>query len=381
MTSDFDDFPIIVVGAGLYGLTCAQQLAEKLRVPVAIIEARNNLGGNAYSYIEENSGIEVHKYGSHLFHTNNEEVWRYVNRFTEFNRYIHTVKTVYKDKYYPMPINLTTISDFYGKNLTPNQARDLIKNETIGIYDKTNLEEKAISLVGKPLYDALIKGYTQKQWQTPPTDLPPEIITRLPVKYNFNDNYFDDRYQGLPLKGYSNWFDNMVADPLIKVFLGTDFFNVKEEFSSDKIIIYTGPIDRFFNFSEGRLGWRTLDFDLRIYDEEDFQGCSVINYADVSVPFTRVHEFKHLHPERNQLPKTAVMYEFSRFAEESDEPYYPISTILDREILHLYRKKIDLLPNYFFGGRLGRYQYLDMHMAISSALKMSEEIHEKFSGI
>jgi hypothetical protein len=146
-----------------------------------------------------------------------------------------------------------TLSDFYGKNLTPNQARDLIKNETIGIYNKTNLEEKAISLVGKPLYDALIKGYTQKQWQTPPTDLPPEIITRLPVKYNFNDNYFDDRYQGLPLKGYSNWFDNMVADPLIKVFLGTDFFNVKEEFSSDKIIIYTGPIDRFFNFSESRL--------------------------------------------------------------------------------------------------------------------------------
>lgn len=230
------------------------------------------------------------------------------------------------------------------------------------------------------MYEAFVKGYTEKQWQTDPKLLPEEIISRLPVRLNYEDRYFNDTYEGLPTFGYSTWIQNMTKNSKIEIITGLDFFDIKNQLSSEQVIIYTGPIDRYFNYSEGVLGWRTLDFNKQRLDSNDFQGTSVMNYADKEVPFTRIHEFKHLHPERDYKPdKTIIMYEYSRTANAGDEPYYPINSSQDRIMLGKYRELAALEQNTYFGGRLGRYQYLDMHMAISSALQLAEELINDFS--
>ncbi|MGH3322056.1 MAG: UDP-galactopyranose/dTDP-fucopyranose mutase family protein, partial [Streptosporangiaceae bacterium] len=237
--------------------------------------------------------------------------------------------------------------------------------------DARNLEEKAISLVGRPLYEAVIRGYTAKQWQTDPRDLPAGIITRLPVRYTFDNRYFNDTYEGLPVDGYTPWLQRMADHPNVEVRLNTDFFDLRPDILGNVPVVYTGPLDQYFAYAEGELGWRTLDFEIEVKPTGDYQGTSVMNYADEDIPYTRIHEFRHFHPERDYpTDKTVIMREYSRFAKRGDEPYYPINTAEDRERLRSYRDMAKREPDVLFGGRLGTYKYLDMHMAIASALTM-----------
>ncbi len=374
---NFNNFDVIIVGSGFFGATVAEKITDELNLKVAVLEKRSHIGGNSYSVIEEETQIEYHKYGSHIFHTNNKKVWDYCNRFTNFNNYRHKVLTVHKNKIYSMPINLSTINQFYEKNLNPKQAETFMKSIANEEKYEDNFESKAISLIGKDLYEAFIKGYTLKQWQMDPRELPSTIISRLPVRFNYNTEYFDDFYQGIPLDGYTAWIEKLLSKS--KVFLNLDYFQVKDIISKEKLIIYTGPIDKYFNYKFGELTWRTLDFELETHLTNDYQGLSVMNYADLDVNYTRIHEFKHLHPERTYAEnKTLIMKEYSRFANTKDEPYYPVNSKSDREKLNKYRELIKQEKNVLFGGRLGSYQYLDMHMAIASALNMYQsEIKEK----
>ncbi|TCJ22445.1 UDP-galactopyranose mutase [Nocardioides jejuensis] len=368
---------LVVVGSGFFGLTLAERCAAELDLKVLILERRPHIGGNAYSEFDAETGIEVHKYGTHLFHTSNERVWEYVNRFTAFTNYQHKVFGKFKGQVYSLPMNLALINSFFGKSHTPDEARALIAEQAseISTEDAKNLEEKAISLIGRPLYEAFIKGYTAKQWQTDPTELSAEIITRLPVRYNFDNRYFNDKYEGLPVDGYTAWLQRMADHPNIEVRLNVDFLDpeVNAEFKGKVPIVYTGPVDEYFGNSEGRLSWRTVDLEQEILPVDDYQGTGVVNANDPEVPFTRELEFRHLHPEREASytkGKTLVVREYSRFAEADDEPYYPINTAEDREKLLKYRDLANKEPMVLFGGRLGTYKYLDMHMAIASALSM-----------
>jgi UDP-galactopyranose mutase len=270
-------------------------------------------------------------------------------------------------------MNLALINQFFGHSHTPDEARALIAEQSseIDTEKAQNLEEKAISLIGRPLYEAFVKGYTAKQWQTDPKELSPDIITRLPVRYTFDNRYFNDTYEGLPTDGYTAWLTRMADHPRIEVRVDTDFFDVADEFRGQVPIVYTGPVDEYFGHSEGRLSWRTVDLEAEVKDVDDFQGTPVVNYNDEEVPYTRILEFKHFHPERTYLPgKTVVVHEYSRFAEPDDEPYYPVNTAEDRAKLLKYRDLAKQEPMVLFGGRLGTYKYLDMHMAIGSALSM-----------
>jgi UDP-galactopyranose mutase len=364
---------LVVVGAGFYGLTIAHLAATKLGLKVLVLERRDHIGGNAHSYIDADTGIEAHAYGSHLFHCNSREIWDFLNGFTPFTDYRHHVLTVQKGKTYPMPINLGTICSFFGKAMSPDEARVLLgsQRDDAAAAQAMNLEDKAIALIGRPLYEAFIRGYTAKQWQTDPKFLPADIITRLPVRFTFNACYFDDRYEGLPSEGYFTIFKRMVDHPNIDVRLKTDFFAVRDQLPKGVPIIYTGPIDRYFDERLGALSWRTLDFEREVMPTGDFQGTSVMNYADEDVPYTRIHEFRHLHPERDyQRNKTLIFREHSRFARKQDEPYYPVNTRLDKDLYAAYRGLATAEKNVVFGGRLGSYRYLDMHQAIGAAMKL-----------
>jgi len=368
---------LVIVGAGLFGLTIAERMANDLGRKVLILDRRHHVGGNAYSAPEPETGIEVHQYGAHLFHTSNERVWEYVNRFTAFTDYQHRVFTKYDGQVYSFPMNLGLINQFFGRSHTPDEARALVAKQAAEIdsAQATNLEEKAISLIGRPLYEAFVRGYTAKQWQTDPKDLSADIITRLPVRYTFDNRYFNDKYEGLPVDGYTAWLERMADHPNIEVRLNTDFFDVRDDCVGKVPIVYTGPLDAYFANSAGELSWRTVDLEVTVEPVGDFQGTSVVNYADTDIPFTRILEFRHFYPERHWYPKdkTVVVREFSRFAETGDEPYYPINTPEDRAKLERYRelaKQEADQKRVLFGGRLGTYKYLDMHMAIGSALTM-----------
>ena len=372
------NYDLVVVGSGLFGLTIAEQAASRWGLRVAIVERRSHLGGNAYSEIDPETGIEVHKYGAHLFHTSNERVWEYVNRFTSFTSYVHRVWTTVDGVVYPMPVNLGTINQFFSAAYGPDEARALIAQQAAEVdgQEITDFESKGVSLVGRPLFEAFFKNYTAKQWQTDPKDLPASIISRLPVRYNYDSRYFNDKYEGLPVDGYTAWMERMVASDLIDVYLDTDFFDPENPLNKAAVVgkvpvVYTGPVDRYFDYSAGDLSWRTVDFEKEVVDTGDYQGCSVVNYGDIDVPFTRIIEFRHFHPERDyQDEKTVIFREFSRFADHGDEPYYPVNTAQDRERLEQYRELMKNEDRVFFGGRLGTYKYLDMHMAIASALTM-----------
>ena len=365
------DYKLIVVGSGFFGATIARKVAANLNFPVLLIERRNHIGGNAYSEIDGTTGIEFHRYGSHLFHTSNRDVWDFLHEFSEFNNYRHRVFTRHGSRVYTMPINLMTINNFFELDLTPAQAREFIEQQAAahGISQPRNLEEKAISLIGRPLYEAFIRHYTAKHWEVDPTQLPEDIITRLPVRFSFDDFYFQDRYEGLPLIGYGELFRKMLSHERIKVVTGCDYFEARDELPRDVPIVYTGPVDRYFGYRVGELGWRTLDFETERLDIDDYQGAAVVNYPDPDVRFTRIHEFKHLHPERRHERKTLIMREYSRFARQSDEPYYPIGRQEDKRRYDLYRELAGLETNVIFGGRLGTYRYLDMHQAIAAALR------------
>ena len=364
---------LVIVGSGFFGLTVAERCASELGLRVLMLERRRHIGGNAYSEAEPETGIEVHVYGAHLFHTSNERVWEYVNRFTDFTDYQHRVFTNYQGQVYSFPMNLALINQFFGRSHTPDEARALVAEQAseIDTADAKNLEEKAISMVGRPLYEAFVKGYTAKQWQTDPKELSPDIISRLPVRYNFTNRWFNDTHEGLPVGGYTAWLEKMADHENIEVRLNTDFFDLADELKGTVPIVYTGPVDEYFGHSEGRLSWRTVDLEAEVRDVDDFQGTPVMNYADEDVPWTRIHEFKHFHPERTYLPgRTVIVHEYSRFAEDDDEPYYPVNTAADRAKLRRYRELAKQEPMVLFGGRLGTYKYLDMHMAIGSALSM-----------
>ncbi|WP_270365014.1 UDP-galactopyranose mutase [Microbacterium algeriense] len=370
---------LLIVGSGLFGLTIAERAAAAGR-KVTILERRHHIGGNAYSEAEATTGIEVHRYGAHLFHTSNATVWEYVNRFTTFTNYVHRVYSAHKGVVYPLPINLGTINQFFQAAYSPAEARALIQ-EQAGEFDASsasNLEERGIGLIGRPLFEAFIRDYTAKQWQTEAKDLPASIISRLPVRYTYDNRYFNDTWEGLPTDGYTAWLERMADHPNIEVRLSTDFFDEAQPLNRAAVvgqvpIVYTGPVDRYFDYTEGELSWRTIDLEEEVLDIGDFQGTSVMNYPDADVPFTRIHEFRHFHPERaDRYPKdrTVIMREFSRFAGRDDEPYYPVNTATDRERLLAYRELMAGEKDVHFGGRLGTYQYLDMHMAIGSALSM-----------
>lgn len=374
---------LVIVGAGLFGMTIAERAASVFGKRSLIIEQRNHIGGNAFSYFDPETSVEVHKYGTHIFHTENTKVFEYLSLFTEFNDYKHHVWTKHKGQTYPMPIGLATLNAFYKRDIDPQEAKRIIQESASSVTGTpSNLEDKAISLIGEDLYRAFIEGYTAKQWQTDPKLLPPDIISRLPVRYNFETRYFTDKYEGLPKDGYGAWFENMVKSDLINVATETDFFEIKSLIPQDKLVIFTGPIDQYFDFEYGLLSWRTLDLESEVIDVDDYQGTSVMNYADQTEPWTRIHEFKHLHPERQYVSgKTFVMKEFSRAALPEDEKYYPVNTPEDREKIDKYRKLAKEEPNTLFGGRLGSYKYLDMHMAVASALVMFEnEITPIFNG-
>lgn len=379
---------LVVVGSGFFGLTIAERAATELGLKVAVLDRRHHIGGNAYSENEAQTGIEVHRYGAHLFHTSNERVWEYVNRFTKFTNYEHKVYSSHKGEVYPLPINLGTINQFFRSSMGPGEARALIQEQAgeLAGTNPANLNDKGIQLIGRPLYEAFIKHYTGKQWQTDPKDLPAEIISRLPVRYNYDNRYFSDTHEGLPVDGYTAWIERMADHPNIEVVLNTDFFD-DGEYSRKAVtgqvpVIYTGAVDRYFDYAEGDLSWRTIDLEQEVLPIEDYQGCAVMNYPDEEQKFTRIHEFRHFHPEREYTKDaTVIMREFSRFAEKGDEPYYPVNTSDDRSKLLAYRDLARGEKDVLFGGRLGTYKYLDMHMAIGSALSMYDnKIKPHFTG-
>ncbi|MDN5686493.1 MAG: UDP-galactopyranose mutase [Brachybacterium sp.] len=371
---------LLIVGSGLFGLTIAERAVAEHGARVTLIDRRPHLGGNAYSEVDPVTGIEVHKYGAHLFHTSNPRVWEYVRGFTDFTGYQHKVYTTHQGVVYPLPINLGTINQFFQAAYSPAEARALIAEQAgeLAGTDPENLDEKGISLIGRPLYEAFIKNYTGKQWQTDPQDLPASIISRLPVRYTYDNRYFSDKYEGLPAQGYTAWLERMADHPNIEVQLETDYFDDSQPLNKEAVrgnipVVYTGPIDRYFDYQQGELGWRTIDLETEHHEVGDFQGTSVMNYADVEVPYTRIIEPRHFHPERDYpTDRTVIQREYSRFAESGDEPYYPINSGSDRETLLAYRELSDAEPRTLFGGRLGTYQYLDMHMAIGSALSMAD---------
>ncbi|HUR13319.1 MAG TPA: UDP-galactopyranose mutase [Mycobacteriales bacterium] len=370
MDLGLDSADLVVVGSGFFGLTVAERAAAE-GARVAVLERRPHLGGNAWSEREPSTGIEVHAYGSHIFHTSNARVWDYVNRFATFNDYRHHVWTVHRGQVFPMPIGLATMTQFFGRQLTPDEARALVQEQAAELAGSSpgNLEEKAVSLIGRPLYEAFIRGYTAKQWQTDPRELPERIITRLPVRFTYDTRYFNDTWEGIPVDGYGALLTAMASTPGVRVHTGVDWFDLRERVSCP--VVYTGPLDEWFGHKAGRLSWRTLDLETEVLETSDFQGTTVMNYADEDVPWTRIHEFKHYHPERPPVEgATVVMREASRTAEQGDEPYYPVDTPRDRAVLKEYRELAKGEDDVFFGGRLGTYQYLDMHMAIASALTM-----------
>ncbi|MDR0594928.1 MAG: UDP-galactopyranose mutase [Bifidobacteriaceae bacterium] len=380
---------LVVVGAGPFGLTVARVLAERGR-NVTVVERRDHIGGNAHSSPDPATGIEVHNYGAHLFHTSNQRVWEFLSRFTAWTGYTHRVFTRHRGEVYPLPINLATINQFFRSALSPDEARALIAEQAgtgqaggSGTAASGNsLRDKGVSLIGRPLYEAFIESYTAKQWQTPADQLPASVITRLPVRYNYDSRYFSDPHQGLPVDGYAALWARLADHPRIDVVLGRDFLAPADAAGPSRAacagrapVVFTGPIDQYFGHSAGRLGWRTIDFEWSHPPTGDFQGCPVMNYADLDAPWTRVIEFRHFHPERDYpADRTVIAHEYSRPAGADDEPYYPINRPADRERLERYRQLAAAEPGVWFGGRLGRYQYLDMDMAVAAGLALAEKL-------
>jgi len=363
-------YDYLIVGSGLFGSVFAQQAVENGR-SVLVLEKRTHIGGNCYSAEHEDTGIIVHRYGTHIFHTPNKAIWDYVNRFSAFTRYRHRVLTKHRGRVYSMPINLGTINAFYGLDLKPGEVDAFLAARRPRIERPANLEEKAISLVGEELYRAFIAGYTEKQWARSPRELPASIINRLPVRTSYDDSYFDDTWQGLPAEGYTPIFERLLAGADIE--LGCDFLADRDYWRSRaRRVIYTGPVDAWFDYCHGRLGWRSVRLDTEVLPVGDFQGTSVMNYADTDVSWTRIHEPKHLHPERSVRENTTVIVrEYSQV--DDDAPYYPIGTAADQELFGRYQEMAAREAGVRMGGRLAQYRYFDMHHVVAQALKAARE--------
>lgn len=357
-------YDYLIVGAGLFGSVFAERAAASGK-NVLVIDKRPHIGGNIYT--EDVEGIQVHKYGAHIFHTNDKTVWEYVNRFAEFNRYTNSPVANYNGELYSLPFNMYTFNKMWGV-ITPDEAKAKIaeQRETAGITEPKNLEEQAISLVGRDIYERLVKSYTEKQWGRPCTELPAFIIRRLPVRFTFDNNYFNALYQGIPIGGYTAMVENMLSG--IEVRLGVDYLENKEYFDSlaDKVV-YTGPIDSYFNYCYGHLGYRSVRFETEVLDTDNYQGNAVVNYTDSKTPYTRIIEHKHF--EFGAQPKTVISKEYSREWEPGIEPYYPINDEINGELFKKYKNLTENEEKVIFGGRLAEYRYYDMDAVIASALE------------
>lgn len=361
-------YDYLIVGAGLFGAVFAQK-AHAAGKKVLVIDSRGHIGGNIYT--EEVEGIQVHRYGAHIFHTDNQQVWDYVNQYAQFNRYTNSPVANYKGELYSLPFNMYTFYQMWGVR-TPQEAAERIRSqrEAAGITEPRNLEEQAISLVGTDIYEKLIKGYTEKQWGRACTELPSFIIRRLPVRLTFDNNYFNSRYQGIPMGGYTAMVEKMLEG--VEVRLHTDYLQQKEEL--DKLaekIIYTGPIDAYFDYCFGPLAYRSVRFETEVLDQENYQGNAVINYTDREVPYTRVIEHKHF--EYGKQPKTVISREYSQEWHPGIEPYYPVNDEKNGQLYQRYREKAQQEKKVLFGGRLGAYRYYDMDAVILAALELADK--------
>lgn len=364
----FKDYNLIIVGAGLFGSVMAEQAASA-GYRVCVIEQRSHIGGNCYSEFDPETGINVHKYGPHIFHTSNEKIWQYVNRFTRFTQYRHKALSKVSSTMYSIPINLSTINKFYDVEFTPDQAQDFLNSKKVKFDKPSNFEEQALSLVGNDLYQTFIYGYTKKQWGIDPRELPASVARRLPVRTNYNDRYYNDLYEAMPVDGYTPMFENMLSHPNIHLLLGVKWQEVRDQIRFDQLVVYSGPIDQYHDYCFGHLSWRTLDFEFRVEPTSDFHGAAQVNFPEESVPWTREIEHRHFHPERRvSSEQTIIGREFSRAAAPDDVPYYPINTAKDQEILKKYQGLTLSNPNRIIGGRLGEYMYYDMHQVIGSSL-------------
>ena len=365
-------YDYLIVGAGPFGAVFAYE-AKKRGKRVLVIDKRSHTGGNMYC--EKVEGINVHKYGAHIFHTSNKEVWDYVNQFCTFNNYINSPIANYKDEIYNLPFNMNTFNKLWGV-VTPQEAKEKIENQVkeSNITEPKNLEEQAISLVGKDIYEKLIKGYTEKQWGRRCTELPAFIIKRLPVRYTYDNNYFNDKYQGIPEGGYNVIFDKLLEG--IDVELNVDFFDKKRELlqKADKIV-FTGMIDQYFDYQYGVLEYRSLRFEHETLDEENHQGNAVVNYNEREVPYTRIIEHKHF--EFGKQPKTVITREYPAEWKQGDEPYYPVNNEKNAEIFKKYQELAEKEKNVIFGGRLADYRYYDMHHVFERALEVVKEEFDK----
>jgi len=358
-----NSYDYLIVGAGIYGATFAQQM-HALGKRCLVIEKRSFLGG--LSHTEKIENIDVHTHGAHIFHTNREDIWHYVNQFVAFNHFINSPMAIYRGKIYNLPFNMNTFSKLWDIS-TPDEAKKIIEGQIkkYGVENPKNLEEQAISSVGMDIYQVLIKEYTEKQWGIEATKLPAFIIKRLPIRFTYDNNYFDDFYQGIPKEGYTELVHRMLEG--IEVRLNTDYFSQKEYFDSlAEKIVYTGPIDRFFDYCYGQLGYRSLRFETQILECENYQGNAVINYTEKSVPYTRIIEHKHFNSRPNQA-KTVITKEYPQAFDPSSEPFYPINNQENNELYDRYRLLAKNSPKVIFGGRLAEYKYYNMDQAIASA--------------
>ena len=363
-----EKYDYLIVGAGLYGAVFAHE-ATKRGKRCLVIEKRDHIAGNIYTY--ECEGINVHNYGAHIFHTNNKDVWDYVNQFAIFNRYTNSPVANYNGEIYNLPFNMNTFNKMWGV-ITPQEAAEKIEQQRkeAGITEPKNLEEQAISLVGTDIYEKLIKGYTAKQWGRDCKDLPAFIIKRLPVRFTYDNNYFNALYQGIPVGGYTKMVENMLRG--IEVQLNTDYLADKEKFDAiaDKVI-YTGPVDAYFDYKLGTLQYRSVRFETELLDMENYQGNAVVNYTDYETPYTRIIEHKHF--EFGTQPKTVISREYSAEWQQGDEPYYPVNNDQNNGLYAQYKELADKEENVIFGGRLGEYKYYDMDKVIEVALDVSSK--------
>ena len=362
-------YDTLIVGAGLYGAVFARELSDRGK-RVLVIEKRNHVGGNVYT--EDVEGIQVHVYGAHIFHTNDKKVWNYVNRFAEFNRYTNSPVANYRGELYSLPFNMYTFNKMWGV-VTPQEAEAKIaaQRAAAGIAEPKNLEEQAISLVGTDIYEKLVKGYTEKQWGRPSTELPAFIIRRLPVRFTFDNNYFNARYQGIPTEGYTRLVERLLEG--VEVRLGTDYFADKAGFDAmAETVVYTGAVDRYFNYCFGPLQYRSVRFETELLDTPNYQGNAVVNYTDRETPYTRIIEHKHF--VFGTQPKTVVSREYSAEWKPGDEPYYPVNDTVNSALYLRYKELANREEKVIFGGRLGEYRYYDMDAVIASALSRLEEL-------
>lgn len=361
-------YDYLIVGSGLFGSIFAYEAGKKGK-QCLVVEKRDHIGGNIYT--KEVEGIQVHQYGAHIFHTSNREVWEYVQQFAEFNRYTNSPVANYKGEIYNLPFNMNTFNKLWGV-VTPAEAKAKIEEQAAAYRTEhpANLEEQALNLVGKDIYEKLIKGYTEKQWGHRATELPPEIIKRLPVRYIYDNNYFNDIYQGIPIGGYTAMIEKMLEKAEVR--LGVDYLEHKDELDAlAEKVVYTGPIDAYYGYQFGELEYRSVSFETEVLDQSNYQGNAVVNYTEYEVPYTRIIEHKHF--EFGTQDKTVISREYPAAWKKGDEPYYPVNNEKNNMLYHSYEKLAKEEKKVIFGGRLGTYKYMDMHHVVAEALRVTKE--------